>query len=152
MTPLNAAPSRVANTTGYNEFSQLVGVYRLLGYATGVNLNALNTDTAITINLVPGVAAGSANYKVHEITMNNASANLTTAQAAVYTAAAAGGTALASAQALTVLAAATNDLSLTLATGATQSVQTANTLYLRCTTAQGAAATADVYVWGFVYP
>ena len=152
MNPLNTSPSRIANTTGYNEYQQAVGVYRLLGSALGCNLNALNTDTAVSLNLVPGVAAGSANYKVLAVTMNNASVNMTTAQVAVYTAPAAGGTNLAAAQVLTVLAAATNDLSLTLANGATQSVQTANTLYLRNTTAQGAAATGDVYIWGVVYP
>ena len=152
MNPLNAPISRVANLTPYNEFAPLVGVYRLLGYALGANLNSLNLDNAINLQLVPGVAAGSAFYKVLAITLNNASVSLTTAQVAVYTGLGATGTNLAAAQAVSTLVASTNDFSLTLATGATTNVLTANTLYLRNTTAQGATATADVYVWGWVYP
>ena len=152
MNPLNQPISRVANFTPYNEFATLVGVYRLLGVALSVNLNSLNLDTPIPLQLVPGVAAGSAFYKIQAVTVDNASTSLTTAQVALYTAPAAGGTNLAAAQALSTLVASTNDIALTLATGATQSVQTANTLYVRNTTAQGTAATADVYVWGWVYP
>lgn len=150
--PLNVSASRIANTTGYNEYAQAVGVYRLLGYALGINLNSLNLDNPVVLSLIPNAGAGTVNYKVLAITVNNASVNLTTAQLAVYTAAAAGGTNLAAAQVLTTLAAATNDLALTLATGATTSYQTANTLYVRNTTAQGAAAVGDVYIWGWVYP
>lgn len=152
MNPLNQPVSRVANLTPYNEFAPLVGVYRLLGFALGVNLNSLNLDNPIPLQLVPGVAAGSANYKVLAITLNNASVSLTTAQAAVFTAPGGAGNSLAAAQALSTLTGPTLDLSLTLATGATNNVNTANTVYLRNTTAQGAAATADVYVWGWVYP
>jgi hypothetical protein len=152
MIPLVAPTSRVANLLPTNEFSQLVGVYRLLGYALGVNLNSLNLDNTLALNLVPGVAAGSAYYKVGAITVNNASINLTTAQLAVYDAPAAGGNNLVAAAALNALTAATKDLTLTLAAAATGTALTGTTLYVRNTTAQGAAATADVYVWGWVYP
>ena len=152
MNPLNAEISRVANLTPYNEYQSLVGVYRLLGSALGVNLNSLNLDNAIALSLVPGVAAGAAFYKALAITLNNASTSLTTAQVAVYTGLGATGTNLVAAQAVSTLAASTNDLALTLAAGATTNVLTSNTLYLRNTTAQGSTATADVYVWGWVYP
>ena len=91
MNPLNASPSRVANTTGYNEFSQLVGVYRLLGYALGINLNSLNLDNPVNLTLAPGVIAGAAYYKILAITLNNASLSLNTAQVGVFTATGGGG-------------------------------------------------------------
>ena len=153
MTPLNISNSAIDNCTKANFWTfGTSGIYRLLGVAYSVNLNSLNLDNPVVLTLVSEAAAGAAYYKVGAITMNNASTNLNTAQVGVYTAVAAGGNTLASPQALTTLAAATNDLSLTLATGATQTTNTANTIYVRNTTAQSAAATADVYVWGWVYP
>jgi len=153
MNPLNISNNRVANATKANIWNTgVVGVYRLLGVAYGINLNSLNLDNPIALNLVPEAGAGTAYYKVGAITVNNASTSLTTAQLAVYDSASGGGNNLAAAQALSALTAATKDLSLTLAAGATGTALTSNTLYARNTTAQGAAATGDVYVWGWVYP
>lgn len=153
MNPLNIAQSRVSNKAP-NQLSAsgVTGVYRLLGVAYGINLNSLNLDNPITLNLVPEAQLGSVYYKVLAVTVNNASISLTTAQLAVYDAPAAGGNNLVAAGALSALTVATKDLSMTLAAGATANALTANTLYARNTTAQGAAATGDIYVWGWVYP
>jgi hypothetical protein len=153
MNPLNIAQSRIANKAP-NQVSNagMTGVYRLLGFALGINVNSLNLDNPIPLNLIPEAALGAAYYKVGAITVNNASVSLTTAQIAVYDAPAAGGNNLVSAAALSALTAAAKDLSMTLAAGATGNALTANTLYARNTTAQGAAATCDIYVWGWVYP
>jgi hypothetical protein len=135
------------------------GIRRIIGVALGVNLNSVG-DTAFTIPglqttqsflaLLPGC-----NFIVTALFANNASVSLTTAQAALYTAVAAGGTNLAAAQALTGLTVPTSNLSLTLAAAAGTTVlnqTTAPTLYLRNTTAQGAAATADFYLEALVLP
>jgi hypothetical protein len=78
--------------------------------------------------------------------LTNASTSLSTAAFAVYTAPAAGGTAV---------------LSATTPTGATTAAKVVNSaatstdaitglnLYVRNTTAQGAAATADVFIYGY---
>lgn len=152
MKPLAVATNHVGQRTNSKLYEHIVGVYRLLGYALGVNLNSLNLDNPINLVLMPAVGAGLVNYRIKEVTLNNPSISLTTAQVGLYTAVAAGGTELVSAQAVSSLDGVTKDLALTLAAGATGLVQTANTLYLRNTTAQSAAATADVYVWGVVYP
>ena len=154
MNPLNVAQSRIANKTPQQVAMQtgLTGVRRLLGVAYGVNLNALNTDTPIVLNLVPEAGAGAVNYMIRGVQVNNASVSLTTAQGALYTAAAAGGDNIVAAVALSGLTASTSNLDHTIAAIGSSKVQTANTVYYRCTTAQGAAATADVYIWGEVLP
>jgi hypothetical protein len=115
----------------------------LIVSAQSVNANSV-ADTALTVPL----PSGFTKYRVNRITALNPSISLTTAQAALYTAAAAGGVAVASPQALSGLttnSASTSgnaiDLSLALAA---PTFFTAATLYFRITTAQGAAATVDV--------
>jgi hypothetical protein len=154
MNPLNVAQSRVANKQPIQAALQLglTGVRRLLGVAYGVNLNALSTDTAIPLNLVPEVAAGAAYYLIRGVQVNNASVPLTTAQGALYTAPGAGGDNIVAAASLSSLTTATSNLDHTIAAVGSNKVQTANTVYYRCTTAQGAPATADVYIWGEVLP
>jgi hypothetical protein len=71
---------------------------------------------------------------------------LTTAQLAIYTAPAAGGTAVKTAYALTGNTTAAK----TVVTAATSTdAITGLNLYVRNTTAQGAAATADVFIYGY---
>lgn len=112
---------------------------RLLASAQGVNLNSV-ADT------VANILCASGSVSVFKIVVANASTNLTTAQLAVYTAPAAGGTAVKTAYALSgnsssAKVVATDPTSTDLITG--------SKLYIRCTTAQGAAATADVFIYGY---
>lgn len=142
--------------------SMVCGERRLIGVALGVNINTLNTDTAIPLILLAG-----ANFVVRDFYVNNAVINntgtitnsVTTATGGLFTAAAGGGTALVSNAALSGLTAATGaggNLSMTIATTGFMANQTtqANVLYFRCGTAQGASTSAvvDCYVWADVFP
>ena len=111
---------------------------RLIASAQSVNLNSVGDTTA------PILVAGR--VSVAYVLITNASTSLTTAAFAVYTLPAAGGTAV---------------LSATTPTGATTAAKVVNSaatstdaitglnLYVRNTTAQGAAATADVFIYGY---
>lgn len=122
--------------------------FRQLGKLIGANMN-VTTDNIIPITLQAG------RFIVTSITVWNPSISLTTAAGGVYTAAAKGGTAIvAAAQVYSALTAAAKYKDLTLAASALTdvfdaSVQTA--FYLNLTTAQGAAATADIYIFGKVF-
>lgn len=115
------------------------------GTLKAANFN-VTTDQAIPI-VVPSVL-----FMVDSISVNNASVSLTTAQGGFYTAASKGGTTLvASTQAYSTLTAAAVDsagsaMTVTLGTGATTSALDVSTIYFSLTTAQGAAATADIRV------
>lgn len=113
--------------------------YGLLGSVTAVDLNVGATDTPITML--------SANYIVRRIVVTNASTNLTTATAGVFNTVGGVGT-IAADQVLTALTAAALFRDLTLSAPGTTTRQTAAQLFLRCGTPQGAAASADVYVYG----
>jgi hypothetical protein len=127
------------------------GMSRLIGVLLKVNVNSGTTDYAVPLILLPGC-----NFVINKLMLNNASTSLTTATAGVFTATGGGGIALAADQVLSGLTTTTSNLNLTLAAGATTNVlnQTtqANTLYFRCGTAQGAAATVDVYLFADVLP
>lgn len=115
----------------------VLGRQRLLGQLLGANMNS-TSDQAIPIN--------SAAYRVTKIVVANASLNLTTAAGGVYPTTAKGGTAIvAAAQIYTALSSGTKLLDLTIANA---DKQTAANLYLSLTTAQGSAATADIFVFG----
>jgi hypothetical protein len=111
---------------------------RLIASAQGVNLN-LVADT-----VAPILVAG--NVSVQSIIVANASTSLTTAQLAVYTGPGATGTAVKSAYALSGNDS-TTKVVVTAATS-TNSI-TGTPLYIRNTTVQGAAATADVFIYGY---
>jgi hypothetical protein len=111
---------------------------RLLAYFQGVNVNATG-DTVLPI-------INSTTYSVSNVVMTNASVSLTTAAAGVFTAPAAGGTAIVSNAALSALTGSTVVSQRTVASTAAQSGQN---LYVNVGTAQGAAATVDVYVYGY---
>ena len=98
---------------------------RLIASYQGVNVNATG-DTVL-----PTLCTGS--FSVSNVIFTNASTSLTTALAGVFTAPAAGGTGIVANAALSALTAST-------------SVQN---LYLNVGTAQGAAATMDVFVYGY---
>lgn len=111
-----------------------------LGVLMAANMN-VTTDQAIPIR--PGVSK----FRPTKIVVTGASVSLTTAAGGVYTAAAKGGSAIvAAAQAYSALTAATKALALTLAI--TDTVYSLDKLYLSLTTAQGAAATANVFLFG----
>ncbi len=117
---------------------------RYAGRLIGTNFNS-TADQAIPL-LIPA----NARFRVIKITVENASVSLTTAAGGVYNAASKGGTALvASSQAYSALTGAGKALDLTLANTDVQAAGTA--LYLSLTTAQGAAATADVYVMADIF-
>lgn len=112
---------------------------RLLASATGVNVNATGDQAVLQI-------INSTNYSVSNVVFTNASTSLTTAAAGVFTAPSAGGTAIVANAALSALTGSTVVSQRTVAATATQSGQN---LYVNVGTAQGAAATMDVYVYGY---
>ena len=104
----------------------------------GVNANT-TTDAVLPI-------INSTAYSVKFVIFTNASTSLTTAAAGLFTAPAAGGTGIVANAALSGLSASTVVSERTVATTA---VQTAQNLYVDLGTVQGAAATFDVYVYGY---
>ena len=120
---------------------QLVGsnqALRLLAVYQGVNANATG-DTVLPI-------INSTSYSVKNVVFTNASISLTTAAAGLFTAPAAGGTGIVANAALSGLSASTVVSERTVASTA---AQTGQNLYVNVATAQGAAATFDVYVYGY---
>lgn len=116
----------------------------LLGAIKGADYN-VTTDQAIPIPY--------AKYRISKITVTNASVSMTTAAGGVYSAVSKGGsTIVAAAQIYSALTSSEKYVDLTLAAAATTDTFTAATIYLSLTTGQGAAATADCYVFGDVLP
>jgi hypothetical protein len=116
----------------------------MLGSLKGANFNS-TADQAIPI--------GAPKYIIRKIVVVNASTSLTLAAGGIYTAASKGGTAIVSAvQLYSALTASTKFIDLTLAGILGTDVRTESTLYLSLTTAQGSAATADVFIIGDVLP
>ena len=111
---------------------------RLLASYQGVNVNATG-DTVLPI-----LDTGS--YSVSNVIFTNASTSLTTALAGVFTAPSAGGTGIVANAALSALTGATVVSQRTVASTASQAGQN---LYVNVGTAQGAAATMDVFVYGY---
>jgi len=120
-----------------------------LGCLIGADMN-VTTD-----NIIPLALPIGASFRVSKITVKNASTSLTTAAGGVYTAASKGGTALvASTQVYSTLTAAARALDLTLVATPGVTVweqESVASLFLNLTTAQGAPATADVFVYGDIY-
>lgn len=110
--------------------------------ANAVNLNAL-ADTVIPITLPTGFTR----YKVEALHVSNASAPLTTAQVALYSAASKGGVNIIAATVTGITSSATdtnnNLFSATIINSDTISYNDVN-LYFNVAVAEGAAATADV--------
>jgi len=112
---------------------------RLLGVATGVNVNATGDQAVIAI-------ANSTNYSISNVVFTNASISLSSAAAGLFTAPAAAGTGVVANAALSAL---TGPTVVSQRTVASTAIQSAQNLYLNVGTAQGAAATMDVYVYGY---
>lgn len=117
---------------------------RLLGSLKSANMNS-TADQPIIINC--------ANYIIDKIIVTNPSTSLTLAAGGVYTAPAKSGTVVvAAAQLYSALTAAAKWLALTLAAIVGTDRRTEQTLYFALTTAQGGAATADIYIFGTIIP
>lgn len=127
-TTVSAHPSNVTT----NQALRLLAVYK------GVNANATG-DTVLPI-------VNSTSYSVSNVIFTNASISLTTAQAGVLTAPSAGGTGIVANAALSAL---TGSTVVSQRTVASTAAQTGQNLYVNVGTAQGAAATFDVYVYGY---
>jgi hypothetical protein len=128
-----------------NEHPQLC----LGGWVQAVDLNSATTDTTVYIN------SPTTNYFLHSVLVKNkgTTASITTATAGLFTATGGGGTTIAANQALSALTSnAVNTAGgLTfLSLSAALMWLNASLLYFRVGTAQGAAATADVYL--FILP
>ena len=111
---------------------------RLLASYQSVNCNVV-ADTVL-----PLINASS--YSISNVIFTNASTSLTTAAAGLFTAPSAGGTAIVANAALSALTAASVVSQRTVASTA---AQTGQNLYFNVATAQGAAATCDVFVYGY---
>lgn len=126
----------------------------IVGLATGVNLNSANTDTDIQIRL----PLGSAIYRLNSIFIinNGATASLTTATGGLFTGTGGAGLALAANQALSAITSNiintdANMMALTATIGA-RTWLGSTTLRFRVGTAQGAASSADVYIFANPFP
>jgi hypothetical protein len=127
-------------TTVTNHPSNLASnqAIRVLASFQGVNVNATG-DTVLPIN-------NTNSYSVSNVIFTNASTSLTTAAAGVFTAPSAGGTGIVANAALSAL---TGSTVVSQRTVASTALQTGQNLYVNVGTAQGAAATMDVYVYGY---
>ena len=105
-----------------------------------VNANSATTDTSISM------LAG--NYIIERVIVTNATTSLTTATAGLFTAAGGAGTTLCSDQPLTPLTANTKWLELAPRLVLGTDRFTNGSLFFRIGTAQGGAATLDVYIFG----
>lgn len=133
-----ANPGPASTTTNHPQNVTSNQAIRLLGVAQGVNLNATG-DTVIPI-------INSTTYSVSNVILTNASVSLTTAQAGLFSAAGGGGTAVVSNAALS---GATGPTVVSQRTVASTATLTGPYLYWNVGTAQGAAATGDIYIYGY---
>lgn len=133
-----ANPGPAVTTSGATQGVNSNQAIRLLAVARGVNVNATG-DTVLPI-------IASAKYSVSNVVLTNASISLTTAAAGVFTLPAAAGTAIVANAALTAL---TGPTIVSQSTVASTVAQTGQNLYLNVATAQGAAATMDIFVYGY---
>lgn len=131
-----------ANRVGAQLPNRFGGI--LLGQLIAANMNSTG-DQQITIFSAP------AKYIIRRIVATNASVSLSTAVGGIYPEISKGGTAIvANSQVYSGLTASGKFVDLTIASGYTTGgdVLTAASIYLSLTTPQGAAATADFFVYG----
>lgn len=133
-----ANPGPASTVTNHPQNVTTNQAIRLLGVAQGVNLNATG-DTVIPV-------INSTNYSVANVILVNGSISLTTAQAGLFTGAGAGGTAVV---ANALLNAVTGPTVVSQRTVASTATNTGQYLYWNVSVAQGAAATGDVYIYGY---
>ena len=131
-------PGPASSQGGHPQVLATNQAVRLLAVYQGVNANATG-DTVLPI-------LDSSSYSVKFVVATNASTSLTTAAAGVFTAPNAGGTAIVANAALSAL---TGSTVVSERTVASTAAQTGQNLYVNVGTAQGAAATFDIYVYGY---
>jgi len=132
-----ANPGPATTVTNHPQQLSSNQALRLLASYQSVNVNAAG-DTVLPI-------LDTGRYSVSNVVFTNASISLTTATAGVFTAPGASG-AIVSDAALSALTSASVVSQRTVASTAAQTVQN---LYLNVGTPQGAAATMDVFVYGY---
>lgn len=132
-------PGPASSTTIHPQTLSSNQAIRLLAVFTGVNVNATGDQAVLPIG-------NTTNYSISNVVFTNASISLTTAAAGVFTAPSAGGTAIVANAALSAL---TGPTVVSQRTVASTAIQTGQNLYVNVGTAQGAAATMDVYVYGY---
>lgn len=133
-----ANPGPAVTSTGATQGVNSNQAIRLLAAFRGVNVNATG-DTVLPI-------IASSRYSVSNVVLTNASISLTTAAAGVFTLPAAAGTGIVANAALSAL---TGPTIVSQSTVASTVAQTGQNLYLNVATAQGAAATLDIFVYGY---
>jgi hypothetical protein len=118
--------------------------YGLLASSDAVDLNSGSTDTAVTV--------GATRYLIDKVTLENPSAAVTTATMGLFTAAGGGGTTLCANQALSgTLTGTTKIMNLAKQAIVDTDSRTDGTLYVRVGTAEGAARTVNVKLYGWKY-
>lgn len=141
-----ARPGRVLRDRGLTLFGQA---------PVKLNLGAGNADTLIgallaanfNVTTDQSITLPTGLWRITRILVTNASLNMTTAVGGFYDAASKGGNAVVAAtQVYSALTSATVTLSCTIAAPADWNVST--TLFFALTTAQGAAATAAIRIYG----
>lgn len=130
-------PGPFITTSNHPSNPALNQAIRLIGSLQGMDLNKI-ADTVVTV-LDTNSWAGLL------ILVTNASTNMTTAEMSIFTAPNGGGTNMGT----PVLNTLTNQFKISAFNPMVDERQVVNTLYFRCTTPQGAPATADVYLYGF---
>jgi hypothetical protein len=133
-----ANPGPASATTNHPSTLASNQAIRLLASAQGVNLNATG-DTVLPV-------LNSGRYSVSNVIVTNASTSLTTAAAGLFPAPSAGGTAVV---ANAALSGCTSASVVSQRTVASTAALTGGNLYFNVATAQGAAATGDVFVYGY---
>ena len=150
---VNLAKVMAGETVGVtNPALCAAGMKCVIGVLRGANFNII-TDQPITIRPLTssdtGFIAAAIKYFITDIYVANCSASLTTAKGGFYTATSKGGTIIgATTTPFTNCVSATTMQRLTGLTNQDSTVFNQATLYLSLTTAQGSAATGDVYVIG----
>jgi len=133
-----ANPGPAVTTTSHPQVAGTNQTLRLLASYQSVNCNVV-ADTVLPI-------INTSSYSISNVIFTNASTSLSTAAAGLFTAPSAGGTGIVANAALSALTAASVVSQRTVASTA---AQTGQNLYFNVATAQGAAATCDVFVYGY---
>jgi hypothetical protein len=151
------------------------GVVRLIAAGLNVNANLANTDFQLqagqilnfsglgtagatvtsTVQVYPSTWVSGQSYMISQVQYNNPSTSLTTATAGVFSTTGGGAVVIVTSAALSGLTStsvnAAGSLLIPALANQTTVYNQAN-IYFRIGTAQGAAATLDVYLFGIVYP
>ena len=130
-------PGPAITTGGHPQVLGTNQAVRLLASYSGVNANATG-DTILPL-------LDSSSYSVKFVVFTNASVSLSSAAAGLFTAPGASGAIVSNA----ALSGLTGPTVVSERTVASTAVQAGQNLYVNVGTAQGAAATFDVYVYGY---